>query len=224
MTVLSALPDVSKLPRFVVRAVPAAAVLCTFMHLARGGFRGLHTLGWTEAALVLFLLAGLGVLGWWRFTREALSAPLYLRDELELGAVLIASAFIVVAIAGGEVFPLVYLLMAFLVAFLPMHAGLALVGLALAFDGLLLLQGPERSVPSFLTHALFLSLFAGLYHLVLASRIAVARHAESAAVGKRIKEVEEHARTFRLVRLGQPRHASGREGRGEVGARLGEGD
>ncbi|WPB82473.1 diguanylate cyclase [Archangium violaceum] len=202
MSALSAIPPVSKLFHSLIRAIPGAAVLAAFTHLARGGFRGLHTLGWTEASLVLFLLAGLGVMGWRRFTRGAVGAPIYLRDDLELGAVLIASAFIVVAIAGGAIFPLVYLVMAFLVAFLPRNAGLTLLGVALAFDAVIVLQGPERNVTSFLTHALFLALFAGLYHLVLSARIAAARHAENAAVEKRIKEVEERARTFRLVSSG----------------------
>ncbi|HEX8538090.1 MAG TPA: sensor domain-containing diguanylate cyclase [Cystobacter sp.] len=202
MSALSAIPPVSKFFHFLVRTVPAAGVLAAFIHLARGGFRGLHTLGWTEASLVLFLLAGLGVMGWRRFTRGAVGAPLYLRDDLELGAVLIAAAFIVVAIAGGAIFPLISLVMAFLVAFLPRNAGLALLGVALAFDALITLQGPERSVASFLTHALFLALFAGLYHLVLSARIAAARRAENVAVEKRIKEVEERARTFRLVSSG----------------------
>ena len=202
MSALSAVPPVSKLLRPVVRTVPPAAVLAAFIHLARGGFRGLLTLGWTDAYIVLFLLAGLGLAAWRRFTRGAVGAPLYFRDDLEMGGLLIAASFIVVAIAGGAVFPLIYLLMAFLVAFLPRNAGLALLGLALAFDAIVSLQGPERSVTSFLTHALFLSLFAGLYHLVLAARIAAARHAESSAVEKRIKEVEERARTFRLVSSG----------------------
>jgi diguanylate cyclase (GGDEF)-like protein len=202
MSVLSAVPPASKLPRLVARAVPATAVLCAFLHLARGGFRGLQTLGWTEAFLVLFLLAGLAVAAWRRFTRSAVGAPLFLRDDLEVGSLLIASAFIVVAIAGGAVFPLVYLLMAFLVAFLPRNAGLGLLGVALAFDALVTLRGPERGLTVFLTHALFLSLFAGLYQLVLAARIAAARRAESSAVEKRIKEVEERARTFRLVSSG----------------------
>ena len=202
MSVLSAVPPVSKLLRVVVRALPATAVLCAFIHVARGGFRGLHTLGWTDAYIVLFLLAGLGVAAWRRFTRSAVGAPLYLRDDLEMGSLLVASAFIVVAIAGSEVFPLVYLLMGFLVAFLPRSAGLALLGVALGFDALVTLQGPERSVTAFLTHALFLSLFAGLYQLVLAARIAAARRAENSAVEKRIKEVEERARTFRLVSSG----------------------
>jgi len=198
----SPLSAVSKLTRFLVRAVPAASVLCAFVHLTRGGFRGLHSLGWTEAALVLFLLAGLGVMGWRRFTREAVGAPLYLRDDVELGAVFLASAFIVVAIAGGTVFPVIYLLMACLVAFLPRSASVILLGVALAFDALIVFRDPARGLAAFLTHALFLSLFAGLNHLVLAARIAAARRAERAAVDKRIKEVEERARTFRLVNSG----------------------
>jgi diguanylate cyclase (GGDEF)-like protein len=202
MTALSAVPPVSKLLRPFIRAMPGVAVLAAFTHLARGGFRSLITLGWTDASLVVFLLAGLGVVAWRRFTRGAVGAPLYFRDDLELGGVLVASAFIVVSIAGGEIFPLVYLLMAFLVAFLQRNAGLSLLGVALAFDAVISLQGPERSLTNFLTHALFLSLFAGLYHLVLSARIAAARHAESSAVEKRIKEVEERARTFRLVSSG----------------------
>ncbi|WP_434391035.1 diguanylate cyclase [Melittangium boletus] len=198
----SPLSAVSKLTRFLVRAVPAASVLCAFSHLARGGFVGLHALGWTEAGLVLFLLAGLGVMGWRRFTREAVGAPLYLRDDVELGAVFLASAFLVVALAGDGAYPLVYLLMACLVAFLPRTASLVLLGVALAFDALLVFRGPARGLGTFLTHASFLSLFAGLNHLVLAARIAAARRAESAAVDKRIKEVEERARTFRLVNSG----------------------
>ncbi|EPX56599.1 GAF domain/GGDEF domain protein [Cystobacter fuscus DSM 2262] len=203
MTSHPALSAVLKLPRLAVRAVPIGAVLATFVHLARGGFRSLYSLGWDEAGLVLFLLAGLGVIGWRRFTRDAVGAPLFLQDDLELGAVFLASAYIVVAIAGGELFPLVYLLMACLVAFLPHRASLALVAVALAFDALLTLGGPARGgLSSFLTHTLFLSLFAVLNHLVLAARIAAARRAENAAVDKRIKEVEERARTFRLVSSG----------------------
>jgi two-component system, cell cycle response regulator len=199
MPALSVLPPFSKLLRPAVRVVPAAAVLAAFIHLARGGFRGLGTLGWTEACIVLALLAGLGVSAWWRLTRGEVGAPLYLRDDLELGGGLIASAFIVVAITGGELFPLIYLVMAFLVAFLPRNAGLSLLGGALAFDALVTLPA---SLTSFITHALFLTLFAGLYHLVLTARLAAARRAESAAVEKRIKEVEERARTFRLVNSG----------------------
>ncbi|XXF81346.1 diguanylate cyclase [Myxococcaceae bacterium GXIMD 01537] len=202
MNALASVPPASKLVRELVRSVPAAAVLLAFIHLARGGFRGLHTLGWTEACLVAFLLVGFGMAAWRRVRRSAVGAAVYLRDDLELGGALIAAAFIVVAIGGGELFPIVYLLMACLVAFLPRNAGLTLLGVALVFDGLVTLGGPVPNGASFAMHSLFLVLFAGLYHLVLSTRIAASRRAENGAVQKRIKEVEERARTFRLVSSG----------------------
>jgi two-component system cell cycle response regulator len=203
MNALSSVPLMPKLVRHAVRSVPAASVLLVFVHLARNGFRGLHTLGWTEACLVTFLLVGLGLTAWRRLRRNALGALVELRDDLELGGGLIAAAFIVVAIGGGALFPIVYLLMAFLVAFLPRNAGLTLLGVALVFDGLVTLGAPGGgNGAAFAMHALFLALFAGLYHAVLSARMVVARQAESDAVQKRIKEVEERARTFRLISSG----------------------
>lgn len=209
MTSLSAFPSPGRLLRHAVRLVPAVAGLATFLHLARGGFRGLHTLGWPEAALVLFLLVGIAVAAWRRAMRGSVGAVIDLRDDLELGGGLVAAGFIVVAIGGGELFPIVYLLMAFLVAFLPRNAGLTLLGVALVFDALVTLGGPVPNAASFAMHSAFLVLFAGLYHLVLASRIAVARRAENDAVQKRIREVEERARTFRLVSSGTADSFSG---------------
>ncbi|MGE6759727.1 diguanylate cyclase [Corallococcus interemptor] len=209
MTSLPAVPSPAKLVRAFFRAIPAAAALATFVHLAQGGFRGLHTLGWTEAALVMGLLVGIGMAAWRRAMRSSVGAVIDLRDDLELGGALISAAFIVVAIGGGELFPIVYLLMAFLVAFLPRNAGMTLLGVALVYDGLVTLGGPVVNVTGFLTHAAFLALFAGLYHLVLSTRMAVAKRAESDAVQKRIREVEERARTFRLVSSGTQDSFSG---------------
>jgi two-component system cell cycle response regulator len=204
MNALSSVPLMPKVVRHGVRALPAASVLLVFVHLARSGFRGLDRLGWTEAFLVAFLLFGLGLSAWRRFRRSAVGAPLELRDDLELGGGLIAAAFIVVSIAGQTLFPIIYLLMAFLVAFLPRNAGLTLLGVALVFDGLVTLAAGRKGLnwAGFSTHALFLALFAGLYHAVLSARIAAARQAENDAVQKRIKEVEERARTFRLISSG----------------------
>ncbi|MBU8894812.1 diguanylate cyclase [Corallococcus sp. H22C18031201] len=210
MTSLPAVPSPGKLLRQLVRTIPVAAALATFVHLARGGFRGLQTLGWTEAALVGVLLVGIAMAAWRRAMRGAVGAVIDLRDDLELGGGLISAAFIVVAIGGAELFPIVYLLMAFLVAFLPRNAGLTLLGVALVFDGLVVtLAGPVPNLMGFATHATFLALFAGLYHLVLAARIAVSRRAENDAVQKRIREVEERARTFRLVSSGTQDSFSG---------------
>jgi diguanylate cyclase (GGDEF)-like protein len=210
LNALSSIPLLPKVVRHAVRSVPAASILMVFVHLSRNGFRGLSRLGWTEAFLVLFLLVGLGLCGWRRFRRSALGAPVDARDDLELGGGLIAAAFIVVSIGGGVLFPMVYLLMAFLVAFLPRNTGLTLLGVALVFDGLVTLGAKKNwDWAGFAMHALFLTLFAGLYHAVLAARIAAARRAESDAVQKRIKEVEERARTFRLVNAGTQDSFSG---------------
>ncbi len=210
MNALASIPLMPKVVRQVGRSLPAASILLVFIHLARNGFRGLASLGWTEAFLVLFLLLGLALSALRRLRRNALGALVELRDDLELGGGLIAAAFIVVAIGGGVLFPIVYLLMAFLVAFLPRSAGLTLLGAALVFDGLVTLGAPKTgSWSGFAMHALFLALFSGLYHAVLAARMTAARHAENDAVQKRIKEVEERARTFRLISSGTQDSFSG---------------
>src|SRR5688500_13930238 len=101
------------------RIVPAAGVILTFCHLARGGFRGFSQLGWWEAACVVLLVAGITGSAWRRIRRNALGAPTLFRDDLEVGSGLVAATFVVVATGGPQIYPLVYVLMAFLVSFLP---------------------------------------------------------------------------------------------------------
>ena len=188
-----------KWAQVLVRLVPAAAVLLVFAFLARGRFRSLETLAWSDGLAVGLLGLG-GVLSTVRRIRRSMSgAPLLLRDELEFGGSLLAAAFIGVALGGELLFPVVYLLMAFLVTFLPRPAAATLLGSAVLFDALLTL--PERW-GVFLGRAAFLGLFAALYHVVLSARLAVARRAEHDAVKNKIKDIEERARTFRLVSSG----------------------
>jgi two-component system cell cycle response regulator len=182
-----------------VRAVPALSVLAVFAMLGRGRFRGLEGLGWPEAGACAALLIG-GALATVRRVRRTLAhAPLHARDELEFGGTLLAAAFLVVALGGELAFPLVYLLMAFLVTFLSPPAGGTLLGAAVLFDALLTLP---HAWPTFIARTVFLVLFAGLYHLVLSARLGLARRAEQDAVRNKIKEIEERARTFRLVSSG----------------------
>lgn len=185
--------------KVVVRLVPGAAVLVTFGLLARGHFRDLASLGWGDGVAVGLLLAGGGLATARRLRRTATGAPLLLRDELEFGGALLAAAFVLVALGGDATFPVVYALMAFLVTFLSRPAGATLLGGALLFGALLTL--PERW-GLFLVQAAFLVLFAALYHLVLAVRVAAARRAEEDAVKNKIRDIEERARTFRLVSSG----------------------
>ena len=188
-----------KWAQVLVRLVPAAAVLLVFAFLARGRFRSIDTLTWADGAAAGLLGLG-GVLSTVRRIRRSMSgAPLLLRDELEFGGSLLAAAFIGVALGGELLFPVVYLLMAFLVTFLPRPAAVTLLGSSVLFDALLTL--PERW-GVFLGRAAFLGLFAALYHVVLSARLAVARRAEHDAVKNKIKDIEERARTFRLVSSG----------------------
>ncbi len=181
------------------RLVPGAAVVLAFVHLSWGGFRGLSSLGWWEVAVVLSLLAGLAVATWRRVRRTTVGGPELIRDELELGGCLIAAAYALVTVGGAPLFPIIYLLMAFLVSFLSRGAGFTLLLVALLFDAL---QTLPSSPATFAAHGAFLVLFAALYHVVLAARMAAAKRAENEAVEKRIREVEERARTFRLVSSG----------------------
>jgi diguanylate cyclase (GGDEF)-like protein len=182
-----------------VRTIPGVAVLVVFAALARGRFRTFEALGWPDAAALLALLIG-GALATVRRVRRSMSgAVIKLRDELEFGGTLLAAAFIVAALGGESVFPLVYVVMAFLVTFLSRWAGVTLLGMAVLFDALLTL--PEHW-GVFAARTLFLGLFGAMYHLVLSARLAAAQQAEDTAVKNKMKEIEERARTFRLVSSG----------------------
>jgi two-component system, cell cycle response regulator len=179
-----------------VRSVPAVAVLTVFGFLARGRFRSLEALSWAEIAGFAGLVAGAALSTVRRVRRTMNGSASLVRDELEFGGSLLAAAFIVVSLGGELFFPLIYLLMAFLVTFLSRPAALTLLGVSTLFDALLTL--PDRP-QVFVGRTLFLGMFAALYHLVLSGRLASARRAEADAVKNKIKDIEERARTFRLV-------------------------
>ncbi len=185
--------------RSAARFFPSTAFLFVLALLARGAYRAVETLDWLQV-LGLVGLVGAGVITVSRRLKrtQSSSAP-GTRDELELGGVLLAAMYVAVALGGELLFPLVYLLTAFLVTFFTPVAGASLLGGAVLLDALLTL--PERW-GLFVTRAIFLVVFAGLYHLVLAVRLKLASHAEDEAVKNKIREIEERARTFRLVSSG----------------------
>src|SRR5215831_336916 len=145
--------------RAALRGVPILGVVLVFAHLVRGGFSGLERLGWREVAILGVLLLGISSSAVRNFRRTISGAPRHLRDDLELGGGLIAAGYTVVSIGGPALFPIVYLLMAFVVSFLPRAAGLSLVGVALGFDVVttMALEGP--ALRTLVPHAAFLILF-----------------------------------------------------------------
>ena len=193
-----------------VRWLPATAVLAALLRFSLGGFQ-ISRLSWWDAASILLLIGALSLSVSDRVRRRSTLSALPLRRDVEMGGTLVALAFVVVGLGGPHLYPLIYLVMAFLVSSLRQRTGPFLLGLALVFNGGLdFFHGASR-VSVWGTHILFLALFTFLYHLVLSARLAQAHVAENEAVRNRIREAEERARTFRLASSGTQDSFSGIE-------------
>jgi len=160
MSLRASLAWLSISSRIATRVLPVAAILVSLVQLSRGAFRPGQP-SWFDAAAVVGLLTGIAVCAASAIRRRSSGAPRRPEDELKLGGSLIAAACIVVAATGPLLFPIVYLLVAFLVSFLPPLSGVALLGVAVVFDGAITLGGPG-GWSMFATHAIFLLLFAAL--------------------------------------------------------------
>ena len=196
------IPDgLRRLIRWASVLAPGLAVLAPLWLLARGGLGDLAEPSWGLVATLLAVLAGCAA-GAVRRAAGGRSHEPTLGDDLALGAPLVGASVLVAALAGEGVFPLVYLVMAGLVGFLRFRAALLLVLLGVSLDGFRALRSGAPRLPELAAHALFLAMFAATYRLVLNARLALARRAEAEAVRNRLREVEEDARTFRLVSSG----------------------
>ena len=194
--------------RFVLRCVPPAAAVATGALVVLGVFDGL-ALGWGQAAALLVLVAALAGTIARRVLRAGAGEPATWREQLEIGALMVVAAYAVARTgAAGEAEspfqPFVYLVMAFLVAFLARGVGFALVAVAVALELLVwAARGASGwALPPVVVHAGFVTMFAVLYHAVLAARMAAARQAESAAVRRRLRDIAERARELRLLAPG----------------------
>jgi two-component system cell cycle response regulator len=202
--------------RLLPLAYSAAAVLFGLTMVGLGRFKSFQGCGWPEIAALGALWIAL-ISSAVRRVRSAFSgtAPTLL-DEVELGALLLVTAEAVALLGGGvqsPLYPVVYLVMAFLVAFLRPRAGVLLTGLALVFDLLafLGLRALPSAWPEYAAHAGFLTLFAVLYQGVLAAQVTASRRAEGAAVARRLRQFEERAREYRLIASGAEHSEAGPE-------------
>ncbi len=189
--------------RFLVRSVPGAVVLALTALLWSGRLAG-PAPGPPEAAAVAVLLLTLaGVV--LRLARDsAAGRTASFRHHVELGALFVVAAHVVAQAAGEMLYPVVYLIMAFLVSFLPRSVGLWLVAFAVGLEWLAWQARGARSgeIPAAAARAGFVMLFAVLYHAVLWAQVAAGRRAGRAAVARRVREIEERAREFRLLAPG----------------------
>ncbi len=194
--------------RRILRSFPPAVALATAALVVLGAFEA-PAPGWRQAAALLALVAALGGTIARRALRAGAGEPAAWREQLEIGSLMVVAAYAVAQAAGGSgpespLQPFVYLVMAFLVAFLGRWVGFALVVLAVALEALgwAARGAAPWSLPAVAVHAAFVTLFAVLVHAVLAARMASARRAEAAAVERRLRELAERARELRLLAPG----------------------
>jgi len=190
--------------RFAARSAPAAVAAASGGLLAARVYAD-APFGMGHALSFGALLAALGTVCWRRAAtaREGRSGTL--RDDLELGSLLLLLAFTVAQATevGSSGDPplqaVVYLVLAGLVAYLPRGAGLALVGFTLLVEAAVWCAGRGGSAWLAVAHFGFVLLFAALYHALLAARVAAGRRAEEAAVERRKRELDDRARQLRLL-------------------------
>jgi two-component system, cell cycle response regulator len=206
---------------FGVRSLPAAAAVAGVALVGLRAFEA-RAPGWFQAAALAALAAALAGAGWRRVARAAAGVRATYREQLEIGSLALVAAYAAAQAAGAgdaesPVQALVYLVMAFLVAFLARGVGFALVALAVGLEALLWAGRGARvwDLPAAVVHAGFVAIFAVLYHAALASQIAAGRRAEADAVARRLREIAARAEELRLLApgAGVGRDAAERESR-----------
>jgi diguanylate cyclase (GGDEF)-like protein len=160
-------------------------------------------MGWPQLVALAALAVLLAGVMWRRGARILGGVPAGYREQVELGALVVITAAALVQATGGGALepplqPVLYLVMAFLVAFLAWPVGLAMVLLAVALEfGPWWQRGADPAtlaVP--LAHAGFLALFSLLYRGVLAANVQAGQRAGQKAVARRLGEIEERAQAF----------------------------
>jgi two-component system cell cycle response regulator len=205
-------PARRRLLGFMLRSLPAAVAVPGAALVTLRVFEG-DLQGAPQLLALAALAAALIAVVWRRAWRATHGVGAGYREQLELGGLFVVAASALAQATGAGAVepplqPVTYLVMAFLVAFLVRPVGLAMVLLAMGLEaGTWWHRGADpATLAAPLTHAGFLALFALLYHGVLAAQLAATRRAERDAVTRRLRELDERAREFRLL---APRAESG---------------
>ena len=123
--------------------------------------------------------------------------------DLELGLLMLVAVHAAVQIGGGvssAVYPVVYVLVAFLASFARRPMGTALVLGAVGFEAALVaLAEPHRDWEVFALHGVFILLFGALNVVFTRAEIARVRERSKKALDDEKEKVREESRLFRLV-------------------------
>jgi diguanylate cyclase (GGDEF)-like protein len=125
------------------------------------------------------------------------------RDDLELGLLLVVGTYGAVQAAGGLsslVYPIVFVLVAFLVVYTPQWVGFSLVGCAIVVEFSLAAFGPSAvSLHEVLVHAVFIVFFALINLVFTRTEVARMRRSAQKAVEEAKAAMADDARDFRLT-------------------------
>jgi diguanylate cyclase (GGDEF)-like protein len=212
--------------RLVLRSVPTAVAVAVGALVVLRAF-AVPELGAPQWAAIGALAICLLALVRRRLVRAADGGGVRTRDELETGALFLVAAHAAAqsaapAGAASPLQPVVYLVVAFLVAFFAPAVGAVLAVEAIGLEALLWAERGSLWVelPDVGVRAGFIAAFALLSYAVLAAQIAAGRHERRAALERRVKELARAARQFRLRAAGsdEPEDPAERERRWTEGA------
>jgi len=153
------------------------------------------------AALVLFGLwaVAFGVKAHGRFFSERRKAnPTSARIDLELGMLAVVAAHAGIQVAGGlgsAIYPLVFVMVAFLVVYTRRWVGFTLVAVTIAMEmSLVLTSGTRADVAGSTVHAVFIVLFSLINLIFTRSELVRMRRHTAAQIERSRVEVEDDAR------------------------------
>lgn len=125
------------------------------------------------------------------------------RDDLELGLLLVVGTYGAVQASGGLtsiIYPIVFVLVAFLVVYTPQWVGFTLVGCAIGVELALAVFGPGNAMlHEVVVHAIFIIFFALINLVFTRTEVARMRRSAQKAVEDAKAAMADDARDFRLT-------------------------
>lgn len=123
--------------------------------------------------------------------------------DLELGSLFVSAAFVFIEMTGGPaglLYPIVYALVAFLVAFHGISQSLYFVALIIGTEvAIVFLQPSTDGLRLLLSHASFNLLFGFLYAMFLRVEVLTREHRMQKEIATHLDQISQQAKEFRLT-------------------------
>lgn len=176
---------------------------CALLFLSLRSISRLEELSLSYALLLVLLAAAVGTSSWRRLQQGAGAKETSPSEDGAFGALLLIAGFAVIQPAGGfesTLYPLVYLLVAFLAALFILPVAVFLTLFAILIDALIWVGAGASSLQksSLWLHSAFLVIFAGLSRMVWASQVVAARVQSQRAIVARSQEEKTRAKLMRV--------------------------